>query len=158
LTGKPFIHQAKQSDFWLQKNFPGLECGAVGRAYGVFAGNGGFMKQYGWLVGLVLVAMLTGCGGSSGIDENKPVSQVAADAQKMTQADLQKMVAKYEAAVAEKGKELEALTAKIKEIPLTELMGDKAKALKGDISEITTSMGKLKDQMAVYAKELAAKK
>jgi hypothetical protein len=76
----------------------------------------------------------------------------------MTQADLQKMVTKYEGAIAEKGKELEALTAKVKEIPLTELMGEKAKALKADVSKITTSMGKLKDQMAVYAKELAAKK
>jgi hypothetical protein len=102
--------------------------------------------------------MLTGCGGSSSIDENKPVSQIAADAQKMTQADLQKMVTKYEAAITEKGKELEALTAKIKEIPLTELMGEKSKTLKADISKITTSMGKLKDQMAAYAKELAAKK
>ncbi|MFA6174140.1 MAG: hypothetical protein WC701_10725, partial [Kiritimatiellales bacterium] len=105
-----------------------------------------------------VVAMLTGCGGSSSIDENKPVSQIAADAQKMTQADLQKMVTKYEAAITEKGKELEALTAKIKEIPLTELMGEKSKTLKADISKITTSMGKLKDQMAAYAKELAAKK
>jgi len=116
------------------------------------------MKLYGWLAGLVMVAMLAGCGGSNTIDENKPVSQIAADAQKMTQADLQKMVNKYEAAIAEKGKELEALTAKVKEIPLTELMGDKAKALKSDVSKITTSIGKLKDQMAAYAKELAAKK
>jgi hypothetical protein len=152
------IHQAKQSDFGLQKTFSGLECGAVGRAHGVFAGNGGFMKKYGWLVGLVMVAMLTGCGGSTAIDENKPADQVAADAAKMTQADLQKMVTKYEGAIAEKGKELEALAAKVKEIPLTELMGEKAKALKADVSKITTSMGKLKDQMAVYAKELAAKK
>lgn len=114
-------------------------------------------KRYGLLAGLMLAAMLTGCGGS-GIDENKPVSQVAADAQKMTQADLQKMVAKYDAAIAEKSKELQALAAKIKEIPLTELMGEKAKTLKGDMSKITTSIDKLKDQMAVCAKELAAKK
>lgn len=114
-------------------------------------------KVYGLLVGSLLVAVLAGCGGS-GIDENKPVSQVAADAQKMTQADLQKMVSKYEAAIAAKGKEVESLTAKIKEIPLTELLGDKAETLKGDISKVTTSIGKLKDQMAVYAKELAAKK
>ena len=114
-------------------------------------------KRYGLLAGLMLAAMLTGCGGS-GIDENKPVSQVAADAQKMTQADLQKMVAKYDAAIAEKSKELQALAAKVKEIPLTELMGEKAKTLKGDMSKITTSIDKLKDQMAVCAKELAAKK
>jgi hypothetical protein len=132
---------------------------AVGGAHGVPAGNGGFMKKrYGLLAGLMLAAMLTGCGGSGGIDENKPVSQVAADAQKMTQADLQKMVAKYDAAIAEKSKELQALAAKVKEIPLTELMGEKAKTLKGDMNKITTSIDKMKDQMAVYAKELAAKK
>jgi len=37
-------------------------------------------------------------------------------------------------------------------------MGEKAKALKEDASELGASLNKLKDQMAVYAKELAAKK
>ena len=116
-------------------------------------------KVYGLLAGLMIVAMLTGCGGSSAtIDENKPVSQIAADASKMGKAELQTMVTKYEAAIAEKSKELAALQAKVKEIPITELMGDKAKALKNDISKITASTSKLKDQMAAYAKELAAKK
>jgi len=76
----------------------------------------------------------------------------------MGQAELQKMADKYEAAIAEKAKEIDALKAKVKEIPITELMGDKAKELKNDISEVTVSLGKLKDQMAAYAKELAAKK
>ena len=115
------------------------------------------MKLYGLLAGLMLVAMLTGCGGNK-IDENKPMDQVAADAARMGQAELQKMVDKYNAAIAEKGKELDALKARIKEIPLNELMGDKAKTLKADLSKIADSTGKLKDQMAVYAKELAAKK
>lgn len=113
-------------------------------------------KVYGLLAGLVLVAMLAGCGGSK-IDENKPIDQVAADAAKMGQAELQKMVDTYQAAIADKSKEVEALMAKVKEIPLSEMMGDKAKALKGDLSEIQTSIGKLKDQMAVYAKELSKK-
>jgi TolA-binding protein len=115
------------------------------------------MKLYGFLAGLMLAAMLTGCGGSTAIDENKPADQVAADAAKMSQAELQKMVDKYEVAMAEKGQEIEALTAKIRELPVTELMGDKAKALKSDIGEITASMDKLKNQLSVYAKELAAK-
>ena len=134
---------------------------SVGGTHGAFAGKGGFMKKvYGLLAGFMIVAMLTGCGGSSStaIDENKPIDQVAADAAKMGKAELQTMVTKYEAAIAEKGKELEALQAKVKEIPITEMMGDKAKALKNDVSKITASMSKLKDQMAAYAKELAAKK
>lgn len=115
-------------------------------------------KLYGLLAGLMLVAMLAGCGGSSGIDENKPIDQVAADAVKLSQAELQKMMDKYDAAIAAKGEEIEALKAKIKEIPLNEMMGEKAEALKNNISEISASLNKLKDQMAVYAKELAAKK
>jgi len=114
------------------------------------------MKLYGFLAGLALVAMLAGCGENK-IDENKPIDQVAADASRMGQAELQKMVNTYEAAIAEKSKEVQALAAQVKEIPLTELMGDKAKALKADISKLTASTGKLKDQMAIYAKELAAK-
>ncbi len=114
-------------------------------------------KGYGLLAGMMLVAMLTGCGGNK-IDENKPIDQVAADAAKMGQAELQKMVDTYQAAIADKSKDVEAVMAKVKEIPLSELMGDKAKALKGDLSEIQAALGKLKDQMAVYAKELAAKK
>ena len=115
------------------------------------------MKLYGLLAGLILAAMLTGCGGNK-IDENKPIDQVAADAAKMGQAELQKMVDTYQVAIADKSKEAEALMAKVKEIPLNEMMGDKAKMLKDDVSKIKTSMDKLKDQMAAYAKELAAKK
>jgi hypothetical protein len=125
---------------------------AVGGAHGALAGKGGFMKLYGLLAGLTIVAMLTGCGGSGSsatIDENKPVSQIAADASKMGKAELQTMVTKYEAAIAEKGKELAALKA-------TKAL--KAKTLKNDVSKITASTGKLKDKMAAYAKELAAKK
>jgi len=120
-------------------------------------GKGCLMKLCGWIAGLILVAMLTGCGGKA-IDENKPIDQIAAEAAQMGQAELQKMVEKYEAALAAKGQEVDALKEKIKEIPLTEMMGEKAKSLKDDLSEITTSLSRLKDQMAVYAKELAAKK
>jgi Skp family chaperone for outer membrane proteins len=152
--------RAVPSVFAVAENIFLFKLRSVGRAHGVLAGKGGFMKKvYGLLAGLMIVAMLTGCGGSSTtIDENKPVSQIAADASKMGKAELQTMVTKYDAAIAEKSQELAALQAKVKEIPLTELMGDKAKALKADISKITASMSKLKDQAAAYAKELAAKK
>mgnify|MGYP001336802132 CR=1 FL=1 len=65
---------------------------------------------------------------------------------------------KYEAAIAQKGEELEALKSKIKEIPLAEMMSDKTKTLKDEVSKIAESTGKLKDRMAIYAKELTAQK
>lgn len=113
-------------------------------------------KVCGLFAGFMLVAMLAGCGGNK-IDENKPIDQVTADAAKMGQADLQKMVDQYKAAIADKGKDLDALKAKIKEIPITEMAGEKAKTLKDEVSKIADSTGKLKDQMAVYAKELSSR-
>jgi hypothetical protein len=114
------------------------------------------MKPCTLVTALLAVILLAGCGGS-GADENKPINQVAAEAAAMGQAELQKMVDKYEAAVAGKMTEIDALKAKIKEIPLTEMMGEKATALKGDLDEITQSLTALKDRLAVYAKELQAK-
>jgi len=107
------------------------------------------------LLAVLAAALLAGCGGS-GIDENKPVGQIATEAAEMGQAELQKVVDKYEGVIADKVSELNALKEKVKEIPIKELMGDKAKALKEDLGEITTSLSKLKDQLSVYAKELAA--
>ena len=52
--------------------------------------------------------------------------------------------------------ELDDLKAKVKEIPLSELMGEKAKTMKAELGEITTSLDKLKDQLEVYAKELSS--
>lgn len=114
------------------------------------------MKGYKGFLGVVVALLLAGCGGSVGVDENKSMDQVAADAAKMGKADLQVMVDQYESAVAEKVSELDALKVQVKEIPLSELMGEKAKTMKAELGDITTSLGKLKDQMAVYAKELSS--
>jgi len=99
--------------------------------------------------------LLAGCGGS-GADESKPIDQVAAEAAEMGQAELKKMADKYEAAIADKVSEIDALKAKLKEIPITEMMGEKAGALKGDLGEITQSLSALKDRLAIYIKELKA--
>jgi Skp family chaperone for outer membrane proteins len=108
------------------------------------------------MVGAALV--ITGCddGGSAGIDESKPLTQVAAEATQMGQEELQKMVAKYEGLIAEKMAELDALTAKAKAIPLTEMMGEKATQLKADASEIQSSITALKAQLDKYLAALQA--
>lgn len=113
------------------------------------------MKKISFVAGLIVAALLTGCG-SGGVDESKPIDQVAAEAAEMGQAELQKMVDKYEAAIADKMAEIDVLKEKVKEIPLTEMMGEDAKALKDDISSITESVNSLKDRLTVYAKELSA--
>jgi hypothetical protein len=47
---------------------------------------------------------------------------------------------------------------KLAKIPLTQQLGDEAKKLRDNMSNITTSLDKLKANMAAYAEGLKAKK
>ena len=114
------------------------------------------MKWYTPLIGLMVLSVLAGCGGS-GIDENKPVDQVAAEAAQMSQAELQKMVDKYQSAIADKSKEVEALKEKLQQIPISDLMSDEARKLKGEASDVMDSLDKLKAQLSACTRELAKK-
>ena len=103
----------------------------------------------------MIVAVLTGCGGS-GVDENKPIEQITAEAAEMGKAELRNVVNQYEGLITEKRDELKKLEAQIKELPISELMGKKAKKIKAQTKDLTTSMSKLKDQLAVYARQLSS--
>lgn len=113
------------------------------------------MRVYTGLIALIVAALLAGCGGG-GVDEAKSVEQVTAEAAEMGQAKLQKMVDQYETVIAGKKTELEALTAQLKELSISELMGEKAKSLKAEMGDLTTSLNTLKDHLAVYVKQLEA--
>ena len=104
----------------------------------------------------LLAVSLLGCGGG-GADEDTPMDQVKAEAAKMDAAKLEAMVKKYTDALAAKQGDIDAIAAKIKEIPLTEIMGDKSKALKADMDKLAKSLKALGDRMEVYKNELAKK-
>ena len=112
------------------------------------------MNCYRGLLVLLVAVVLTGCGGGE-IDENKPMDQVAADAAKMSKEKLQNMVAEYERLIAEKTQTLKGLEDQIKDLPVSELMGEKAKTIKEETKNLAESLSKLKEQLAVYAKELS---
>lgn len=107
------------------------------------------------LVASLGMAMLAGCGGKA--DENKPISEVEAEAKKMDADALRKMADTYKEAVLAKQKDADALAAKLKDIPIAEMLGEEAKAIKGDLEEITKSVSALTERMDIYAKELKAK-
>jgi len=113
------------------------------------------MKWYTGLVALMVAAVLTGCG-DSGVDENKPIEQVAVDAAKMGQEKLQSRVTECESLIAEKAAALKGFEAQIKELSISELMGEKAKTIKTETKNLTTSLNTLKERLAVYAKELSS--
>jgi len=90
-------------------------------------------------------------------DVQKPVNEVQTQAQGMSVDSLKATVLAYKNAIATKQGEVEKLVAKIKEIPLTEALGEQAKTLKGDLANLETSVKALKDRFQVYYDALKQK-
>ncbi len=103
----------------------------------------------------VAAGMLAGCGSS--VDENKTPEQIQQEIASWDAAKIQKVIDEYKKAIEEKAAELAAKTDELKEIPLKDMLSDKAKGIQGEIAEITKSLDKLKDNMAAYAEGLKAK-
>jgi uncharacterized protein YggE len=104
---------------------------------------------------LVAMLALAGCGGGADID--KPVAEVKQDAETMTVKDLQAKAKTYQDAITSKLTEMEPIKEKLAALPLTEKMGDEAKALQADIAALTQDLGALKERLAVYVEALKEK-
>ncbi|MHC4122252.1 MAG: hypothetical protein ACYSSI_01660 [Planctomycetota bacterium] len=99
--------------------------------------------------------ILYGCGKKA--DENKAISEVKAEAEKMSVEKLRSMAMTYKDAITAKKGEAEKLVAKLKDIPLTKMMSDEAKGLKADIDGLNKSVSALKERFEVYYKKLKEK-
>ena len=91
------------------------------------------------------------------MDEKRPVVEVSAEAQTMTPDQLQKTVAQYQRVLESKKNEFVAMQNKIKEIPLTQMMGEEAKKIKDELTTIASSVSALTERMNVYVAELSKK-
>ena len=103
------------------------------------------------LIALCLFAIL-GCGKKA--DEDKPISEVKTEAEKMDTDGLRAMAMVYQKAIAAKNSEVEKLTAKLKDIPVTEMLGSEAKELKADLDNLNKSVSALKERFEVYYQKL----
>jgi predicted small lipoprotein YifL len=101
------------------------------------------------------VLCLFGCGKKA--DESKPISEVKAEAEKMSVEDLKAMAMKYKDAIVAKKAGVEKMTAKLKEIPVTQMLGEEAKKLQVDIDNLGKSLSALKERFQVYYDQLKAK-
>jgi predicted nucleic acid-binding Zn-ribbon protein len=106
------------------------------------------------LIGLCLFA-ISGCGKKA--DESKPISEVKVEAEKMGADALRNMAMAYQKAIAAKNSEIDKLSAKLKEIPVTEMLGTEAKALKTDIENLNKSLSALKERFEIYCQKLKEK-
>ena len=96
-----------------------------------------------------------GCGKKA--DETKPLSEVKAEADKMSIDKLRSMAMKYKDAILSKKGEVERLAAKLKDIPVAKMMGDEAKGLKAEIEAMNKSVSALKERFQVYYDKLKGK-
>ena len=113
---------------------------------------------------IILMAMsvlLVGCGeresgtpgsggGSGGIDLKTPISELKAAAAQMDLAALEKKAQQYMDQIKAKNGDLEKLMDKFSAIPIAEKMGEEAKGLQSDISDLTGAIGELTKRFQVY--------
>ncbi len=106
---------------------------------------------------LVAAVVLVFSGCSKKADENKPISQVQTEAEKMSAGELKATVLKYKDAIAAKKPEVEKMMAKLKDIPVDKLLGEEAATLKADAEKLNKSIAALKERMDIYYNKLKEK-
>jgi outer membrane murein-binding lipoprotein Lpp len=109
------------------------------------------------LFAVVICSLLgfAGCGKKA--DENKPIADVKAEAEKMDVEQLKAKAMEYKDAVVAKKAEIEKVAAKLKDIPITEQLGTEAKALQTDIANLNKSVAALTERFQVYYNKLKEK-
>jgi hypothetical protein len=90
-------------------------------------------------------------------DVEKPLTEVQAQAQTMSVTDLRSTAVQYQQAISAKQVDLQKVWAQVKEIPITEALGDKAKTLKTEAEKITSTIKALTDRFQVYYNKLKEK-
>lgn len=105
---------------------------------------------------LVLCSLvLFGCGKKA--DENKPISEVKAEAEKMDVGELKAMAMKYKDAIVAKGPEIKKLADQLKEIPIAKMMGPEAKEIQAKMKALNESVSALNERFQVYYDKLKEK-
>jgi len=91
------------------------------------------------------------------VDTEKPVAEIQTQAETMSVESLKATALKYKEAILAKQADISALAAKVKEIPITQALGEEAKTLKADLGNLETSLKALKDRFQVYYDTLKKK-
>jgi len=104
---------------------------------------------------VLCTSALLGCGKKA--DESKAIAEIKAEVEKMDVEQIRSMALKYKDAIMAKQEEVTKITAELKKIPVADMLGKEAKALKADIDELTKSVSSLKERFQVYYDKLKEK-
>ena len=75
----------------------------------------------------------------------------------MSLADLKSMADQYKQAISLKQENLQKVLAQVKEIPMAQALGEKAKALKTELQKIDASVKSMTERFQVYYNQLKEK-
>jgi uncharacterized lipoprotein YajG len=114
-------------------------------------------KEYVNVLFVLLAVMLLFAGCSKKADESKPLSEVEAEAEKMSVAKLKSMAMEYKDAISAKKEEIEKVTGELKNIPIAEMLGNEAKELKAEIENLNKSVSALNERFQIYYQKLKEK-
>jgi outer membrane murein-binding lipoprotein Lpp len=103
---------------------------------------------------LFVLSSLFLCGCSKKADTDKSIADVQAEASKMDAEQLMAKATEYKDAIVAKKAKIEKVTAKLKEIPITQQMGSEAKGLQTDIANLSKSLSSLTEKFQVYYNKL----
>jgi len=98
---------------------------------------------------------LFGCGKKA--DENKPISEVKAEAEQMNTSQLRSTAMKYKEAILAKKSEIEKLNNKLMSIPAAEMLGAEAKEITNEITNLSESAAALTERFKIYYNKLKEK-
>ncbi len=87
---------------------------------------------------------------AGGIDLSAPISELKAAAANMDLSQLEKTAEQYMTQITAKKDELEKLAEQFKAIPMAQKMGEEAKELQGEITDLTGTLGDLMKRFEVY--------
>ena len=98
---------------------------------------------------------LVSCGKKA--DENKPISEVKAEAEGMDLEELRSTALKYKDAIFARQDDIAKVTAELKKIPIAKMLGEEAKGLKSDVDNLSKSLSSLKERFGIYYDKIKAK-
>jgi hypothetical protein len=113
-----------------------------------------------YLLPLLCTLGLAGCGKKAverNVDENKPLSEVRAEAEKMSVDELRDMAVKYKEAMASKMAEVDKLTVKLTSVLIGENRGSERKEFTAEMESLNKSLSALGERFQVYYDKLKEK-